>query len=105
MNFLPGTASLVEQLDSEFVVSLDTGCVSASPCFPCDVMNWPSMRAPDPVPDHLIIPAERVLVVLRDGRNLVGFLRSFDQFCKCTFLVDCASLLRAVVACLNVSVR
>ena len=27
-------------------------------------------------------PTERVLVVLRDGRNLVGMLRSFDQFCK-----------------------
>jgi len=36
--YLPGAASLVEQLDS------------------------------------------RILIILRDGRNLVGFLRSFDQF-------------------------
>lgn len=32
---------------------------------------------------HLGSPAfaERVLVVLQDGRHLVGILRSYDQFC------------------------
>jgi small nuclear ribonucleoprotein (snRNP)-like protein len=26
--------------------------------------------------------AEQVLTVLRDGRHLVGYLRSFDQYCE-----------------------
>ncbi len=30
----------------------------------------------------LVIFLERVLVVLRDGRTLIGFLRSVDQFGK-----------------------
>ena len=53
-SFLPGTSSLVEQLDSEY----SAGNVSVSDAY---------------------CAAERILVVLRDGRHLVGTLRCFDQ--------------------------
>lgn len=33
------------------------------------------------------LPTEKLLVLLRDGRTLIGFLRSIDQFCKWSFFV------------------
>ncbi len=53
MDFLPGTASLVEEVDSMLV-----SCINNLYCL------------------------ERLLVVLRDGRKIFGTLRSFDQFGK-----------------------
>ena len=61
--FLPGTSSLVEQLDSK----ISYACLAPIILF---------------IADLLILMVERILVVLRDGRHLVGVLRSFDQFCK-----------------------
>ncbi|TDH66666.1 uncharacterized protein CCR75_005185 [Bremia lactucae] len=53
----PGNSSLVQQLDSAFLQSF-----LLLPSFQC------------------ISSTEQVLMVLRDGRHLVGYLRSFDQF-------------------------
>ena len=30
---------------------------------------------------YVVTRVEKVLMVLRDGRHLVGYLRSFDQYC------------------------
>lgn len=56
--FLPGTASLVEEVDSTL-----HGSASIA------LLNFRS---------------EKLLVTLRDGRKLVGILRSFDQFGTCS---------------------
>ena len=56
--YLPGTASLVQEIDSKCV------CVFAY----SHVITW------------LVCTTERMLIVLRDGRTLIGFLRSVDQF-------------------------
>ncbi len=55
---LPGTATLLEDLDSKFFV--------IEPCRCHTIM--------------LDFFLEKVIVVLRDGRTLIGYLRSVDQF-------------------------
>ena len=57
--YMPGTASLIPDIDSEFFFVVTKL--------------------------HLVIfclLVERMMVVLRDGRTLVGWLRSIDQFGK-----------------------
>ncbi len=56
--YLPGTASLVQEIDSE--------CVGLWGCILCV--------------SRALRCAERVLVVLRDYKVLIGYLRSVDQF-------------------------
>lgn len=58
---LPGTATLLEDLDSKWIF-----CNRYTSTFKICVL--------------IIFVAEKVIVVLRDGRTLIGFLRSVDQF-------------------------
>ena len=52
-------------------------------------MNMPPMPMPPQIRTPVSLPGtcslveqldKRVLIILQDGRHLVGFLRSFDQF-------------------------
>ncbi len=54
--YLPGTASLVQEIDSEWQLYMNI--IIYQYC------------------------TERILVVLRDGKTLIGYLRSVDQFGK-----------------------
>jgi hypothetical protein len=55
--------------------------------------------------------AEKLMCVLRDGRKLIGYLRSIDQFgvfCACVFLLSvcvCAGERACVLACACERVR
>lgn len=53
-NFPPGTATLIEDLDSK-----------------CSFNQ---------LNNQLIISVEKLMVLLRDGRTFIGYLRSIDQF-------------------------
>ena len=59
---LPAAASLVDQLDKKVLVRL------------------PPPRAPSPRARARRATARPSQIILRDGRNLVGVMRSFDQF-------------------------
>ena len=58
--YLPGTASLVQEIDSELTGIRKLHVFAGN--------------------TYYLYCAERLLVVLRDGRTLIGFLRSVDQF-------------------------
>ncbi|XP_059857074.1 U6 snRNA-associated Sm-like protein LSm1 isoform X1 [Delphinus delphis] len=66
MNYMPGTASLIEDIDRMRL--LRPKCES-----------WPPPRCIISHLRHFEVP-EKHLVLLRDGRTLIGFLRSIDQF-------------------------
>ncbi|GAB5570312.1 U6 snRNA-associated Sm-like protein LSm1 [Prionailurus iriomotensis] len=77
MNYMPGTASLIEDIDSE-VFGVDILHVSEEPqdapfAHPLAVYLCPACGS-------LHQSREKHLVLLRDGRTLIGFLRSIDQF-------------------------
>lgn len=55
--YIPGSASLVAEVDSELCICTVTCMINV-----------------------IIFITERLLVVLRDGRTLIGYLRSVDQF-------------------------
>ncbi|KAM9194820.1 U6 snRNA-associated Sm-like protein LSm1 isoform 1-T1 [Dugong dugon] len=61
MNYMPGTASLIEDID---ILHFQ---------LPADFVP----RCPDSTSES---QTEKHLVLLRDGRTLIGFLRSIDQF-------------------------
>lgn len=44
------------------------------------------------------LSTEKILVVLRDGRHLVGYIRSFDQYCAS--LARCLCVLHSVLVVL-----
>lgn len=81
MNYVPGTASLIDDIDSK---SEGRGFSErvASRCGIVSETNWI-------ICNRLICyltclcrvrPTEKHLVLLRDGRTLIGYLRSIDQF-------------------------
>lgn len=78
---LTGTASLAEDLDS--------ARVGVHTIFPSLLTTmWPlSPCAPRP---H---PTERMLVVLRDGRKIIGLMRSFDQFANIVLEQACERII------------
>lgn len=57
--FFGGVSSLAEQLDSVYT-------------FACATMLWRDL--------HVLPCAESVLIVLRDGKHIVGKLSSYDQY-------------------------
>lgn len=61
LNPLAGTANMLEEVDSEYMV--DENC---------------SSLCVTPMSDIYIL--EKLMVLLRDGRTLIGYLRSVDQF-------------------------
>ena len=65
--YLPGTASLVQEIDSKLKLYSSKGNRV------CELVVWRSLP-------FWCTLAERLLVVLRDGRTMIGYLRSVDQF-------------------------
>ncbi len=76
---LPGTASLLDQLDSK-QTRISITIILVYLTFPfsyCCKKLFPLHN--NTLHNHT---SEEVIVVLRDGKHVVGTLRSFDQFCK-----------------------
>ena len=69
---LPGTATLIEDLDSKFSKS-NMQLKSNSFC-------WNFLKVITNLIQFKFHCIEKVIVVLRDGRTLIGILRSVDQF-------------------------
>ncbi|XP_074838167.1 U6 snRNA-associated Sm-like protein LSm1 isoform X1 [Carettochelys insculpta] len=67
MNYMPGTASLIQDIDRRACWLLP-GCGEQ----PGAAASRPSSGFP--------VAGEKHLVLLRDGRTLIGYLRSIDQF-------------------------
>lgn len=68
LNPLAGTAHLLTEVDSKFICMPDTTNSKAD-----DFMKL--------IENFVIfIPIEKLMVLLRDGRTLIGYLRSVDQF-------------------------
>lgn len=72
MNYVPGTASLIDDIDSKIRAERSPGSVR--------VRVLPSEPFPFVTDLRRFCPAEKHLVLLRDGRTLIGYLRSIDQF-------------------------
>ena len=70
--YLPGTASLVQEIDSEPGARVTVQYVRVDA----------ALSGEAALESHLplSLSPERLLVVLRDGRTLIGYLRSVDQF-------------------------
>lgn len=67
MNYVPGTASLIDDIDSKSPPSSGGSFGSVCGALITAYVCW-------------FGPSEKHLVLLRDGRTLIGYLRSIDQF-------------------------
>lgn len=84
--YLPGTASLVQEIDSRYrgntiwafsrIIYGSIGLQHCCMAIRARVLAWYSYCSPPRTRVH----AERLLVMLRDGKTLIGYLRSVDQF-------------------------
>jgi U6 snRNA-associated Sm-like protein LSm1 len=72
---LTGTASLAEELDSASRFLSRGAARSVTPATAPPAREPPHVRTP-PAPAF----AEKLMVVLRDGRKIIGTMSSFDQF-------------------------
>lgn len=87
MNYVPGTASLIDDIDSKLGTMIYRFLLNGEGLMNSTSKKWYRVCATFLTVYYCrlslmcwLCAAEKHLVLLRDGRTLIGYLRSIDQF-------------------------